>query len=199
MLEGFHLRFLVVFLVRRCVALFVLTRLFYTGMPPPPFGMPGGPPPPGGCGMPFPPFPANGVPPPNLPAIACLVLHQAASLRISRSRLQVRLVVSRLQDNLVDLLRAQELNKDRAHRLDLVNLRVQQEIEDKTFDMFRMFDLERSTGRRHQRKKNPLACIFSRIQSFARSARTLRKLWCSRSTVITRNWDERFGKHRHPK
>lgn len=45
----------------------------YSGMPPPPFGMPGAPPPgpgmipPGGRGMPFPPFPPNGAPPPNMP------------------------------------------------------------------------------------------------------------------------------------
>ncbi len=47
---------------------FILNSLIYTGMPPPPFGMPGGPPLPAGRGMPFPPFPPNGVPPSNLPA-----------------------------------------------------------------------------------------------------------------------------------
>ena len=68
----------------------------------------------------------------------------------------------------MDLVRVLELNKDRAHRLDLVDPRVQQEIEDETSDMISKSDPERSGGRRHRRIKITLACIFRRIQSFTR-------------------------------
>ena len=64
---AFHPRFPEGFQVHKLSPKSSFHILTMTGMPPPPFGMPGGPLPPGGRGVPLPPFPTNGVPPPNLP------------------------------------------------------------------------------------------------------------------------------------